>query len=514
MKSRIENLAAAGWQSMVEFLQRPFRIYQSRDCEGAVVPLTSEAMRVQMPAELRQVMCEDMRREMQRLLREELRQLLADPAIARSLRNPLVGTAFPFAAGMPTCTQYTIPMFNSASCSPLDLADSAIVQNSGNIGIGTNPPAVALDVSGTIRAVLSYSAPYGAYLIPTAGAANGFRFGLGNNLYFDGANWRTKGDGANNAGSAMLTDIGNGALQVFTLPSTGAPDQVVSNSSLATYERMRITNAGNVGIGTTSPDSKLDVRGSINKIVYLRPSGSNDDGTRINTEIGSLPSNGGIIMLMPGDWQINITINIAKSGVKLRGYGGCSPNGSAAVPLTKLQWAGSADGTVISADSPGTSTSDMIRDIELSDLAIDGTPAQGTNKALVGLLLDSVIHSRFRNVHVRDMKSSGSAGIKLTSSSGVCAWNLFEACSVVNASKCVVLDRESTGENSCHNIFVALSMLFLGTASTDAGIYLGDCDNNSFYRTYIFWESSQGYGVVVDVAQTRPFVKMVYSNGW
>jgi hypothetical protein len=204
---------------------------------------------------------------------EEFRRMLAetlaaDPTLARRVMWPLAGTVIPFVGGMacPTVlgpgasTQNKLPKWSDGAC---NLVDSQVFDNGTNVGIGTTAPVTTLDVAGTIRAVLSAGAPFGTYLMPTGGAANGFRFGFGNNLFFDGTNWRTRGDGANNAGSAILTDIGLGHLQVFTLPSTGATDQVISNASFANFEKVRITADGKVGIGTTSPAEKLDVAGTI-----------------------------------------------------------------------------------------------------------------------------------------------------------------------------------------------------------------------------------------------------------
>jgi hypothetical protein len=153
------------------------------------------------------------------------------------------------------------------------------ISGSGNVGIGSATPGTTLEVAGTIRAVLSASAPFGTYLIPTGGAANSFRFGFGNNLYFDGTNWHTKGDGVNNAGSGLLTDIGTGQMAIFTLPATGGSDQVISNTAFNAFQKMVITAAGSVGIGTTAPGQTLDVAGNINSSGTVTASSFSGSGT-------------------------------------------------------------------------------------------------------------------------------------------------------------------------------------------------------------------------------------------
>jgi hypothetical protein len=162
-----------------------------------------------------------------------------------------------------------------------DLGNSVLFQNGSNIGLGITAPATALDVSGTIRAVINQNSPFGTYLMPDGGTPNSFRFGFGNNLYFDGSNWHTKGDGANNAGAALLTDIGSGQLAIFTMPSTGASDQIVSNTNFAGFQRMTISGSGNVGIGSATPGTTLEVAGTIRAVLsasapygtYLIPTG-------------------------------------------------------------------------------------------------------------------------------------------------------------------------------------------------------------------------------------------------
>lgn len=124
------------------------------------------------------------------------------------------------------------------------LSDSTarmILDSSGNLGIGTTSPGTQLE----------------AYR--SAGQSNISVNAGGNRAYLF----------ANNGGNWGLWGFEN---QPFTL---------ATNSQ----ERLRITNTGNIGIGTTSPNSKLDVRGDIRTTGFsLRDSGQTENHARIYSD--------------------------------------------------------------------------------------------------------------------------------------------------------------------------------------------------------------------------------------
>jgi general stress protein 26 len=121
--------------------------------------------------------------------------------------------------------------------------DSMIITNGGNVGIGTTSPSAKLDVrkGGTTAAqadtdllVQDSSAGSSTAQVQILGGATGF-----SNLYFsDTAAYNVGGFIYNHTNNYLATNV-NGS------------------------EKMRVTSAGNVGIGTTSPSAKLEVSGDL-----------------------------------------------------------------------------------------------------------------------------------------------------------------------------------------------------------------------------------------------------------
>jgi hypothetical protein len=94
------------------------------------------------------------------------------------------------------------------------------ITSAGNVGIGTSSPATKLDVNGAIT---------------SSGSANPYL-------------------ALNNGTAISYVQVSSGALDV----RVGGANPITFNTNSA--ERMRIDSSGNVGIGTTGPGVRLDVR--------------------------------------------------------------------------------------------------------------------------------------------------------------------------------------------------------------------------------------------------------------
>ena len=184
------------------------------------------------------------------------------------------------------------------------VGDSVIFDNGTNVGIGTTNPGYKLEIDGTLKSTgrsylatngpssvvqiggsnstitqlnLLSSAVGGSYIAATNSFAinvdnstsvkilpNG-NFGIGTTSPTqDLTLYKSSGD------TNFLISSNNGASQIFfgdtESDNIGKIDYDHSDNSLNfvvnAAERMRITSTGNVGIGTTSPTNKLDIRQS------------------------------------------------------------------------------------------------------------------------------------------------------------------------------------------------------------------------------------------------------------
>ena len=166
--------------------------------------------------------------------------------------------------------------------------DALFVNSSGNVGIGTSTPAKKLTIAGDVE-IGTHTADY-RHLRIGGGNCSGFLYGsypawadgihMGYNYYADAAGVHRF---IASDGQTSRISMGYGYVAL----ATGATNQVPVN-------RLTVTTAGNIGLGTDGPAAKLDVRGNIK----LRPSGqyfAPSSGENLRIVRGTIDGNGSIL---------------------------------------------------------------------------------------------------------------------------------------------------------------------------------------------------------------------------
>ena len=152
-----------------------------------------------------------------------------------------------------------IPKFSGTS----SIGNSLIYDDGSLIGIGTATPNSFLDVRGS--ATFKITSPR---ILIEDNDNNGTA-----SIWF-----RPQNASFNTRGAIDLISAGSGAAGEFRFSAgaTGGTGNAAHYMSFytAALERMRIDNAGNVGIGTTSPSSQLEVSGSGGTIITTNSTNS------------------------------------------------------------------------------------------------------------------------------------------------------------------------------------------------------------------------------------------------
>ncbi len=135
----------------------------------------------------------------------------------------------------------------------------ALEPSGGSVGIGTTSPQANLDVTTTGNTTVNITAPYGSHYTDSLNFALTGGYGAVAGISYSDITtnmnlW------ASNAGSYMTFGPGNG-------------------------EKMRITNTGNVGIGTVAPGSALQVNGGA-AIGYSTSTAAPSNGALVNGQLG------------------------------------------------------------------------------------------------------------------------------------------------------------------------------------------------------------------------------------
>ncbi len=183
--------------------------------------------------------------------------------------------ATPLIAVSGTATAGYLPVFTDAAG---DVTNSVLFQSSGNIGIGTTSPAfpmhfVSQGPSNAVVAVDGYGSGVGVAFIgrhargtlaaPTALMANDNIFTIQGRGYYSNASGTNQGFSPSSRAFIKIfaaenwTDVAQGSYISFATTPIGT-----NPGSNSATEKMRITDAGYLGINTTTPSAVLEVNGT------------------------------------------------------------------------------------------------------------------------------------------------------------------------------------------------------------------------------------------------------------
>ncbi|MBI2018940.1 hypothetical protein HYS96_04535 [Candidatus Daviesbacteria bacterium] len=247
---------------------------------------------------------------------------------------------------------------NVTAGSALNIANAATFD--GNVGIGTTSPSVPLHVAASSEALRLQKT-----------GSDGDLYGP---LFTNVANSQVGFIGLNTSTGAMTlsADLNNSGLLTF-----------VTRTSTTLTERVRITNAGNVGIGSTSPGARLEVRQDVNGSASIITRNATA-GTSATTGIEFYGDDGGAygrLLQFSSSFTTanrNVAGSLTLESQTSGGVGIAAQNASGAI---RFYSGGTSERARI--DSGGNVGIGFTSPDRLLQLAVDANPA-GTNASLIG----------------------------------------------------------------------------------------------------------------------------------
>ena len=217
------------------------------------------------------------------------------------------------------------------------------VTSTGNVGIGTTAPAGKLEVLGASAAIFTRA-------VDGAGAPDSaIQIGLSETTATVGGGPSFLFFGNNSAGTKSFTGRMSSVWENVTAGSEAAgitfSTRANTGDTTASTERMRITSAGNVGIGTTAPTNLLSLGGNSARTFWMeRHTTANTAGNTLTITAGGATSGatnkaGGNLILQGG-----LSTGSAESGVILQGVVAGASGTSDRTQTTEIQVLGNKIG--------------------------------------------------------------------------------------------------------------------------------------------------------------------------